>query len=521
MHKTSKSFFENKTYLVLALILPALFLYFKSLKYDFTPMDEQWMILKSTSLLENWSSIKDAFTKPIAEVYYRPLFSISLITDYHLGKVSPFIYHFTNLFFHLSCVLLLYNFLILSQVQKKLAFIFALLFSLHPIMLHAVAWIPGRNDLMLCFFTLLSLIYLNKYFIENKIKYILFQNLFFICALFTKESAIALPLIFIFTYYVYKGFQPKKIFTLISVWLLISVLWFALRNSVVNYMLPIETNFLSSIKNFALAFILFIGKAILPFKQSILPTLKNSTILIGIISICLLVYATYKLGVNNKKIAFLGLLIFFSMLFISVWFGATKSNGEHYEQRLYTSMIGAFLFLSTLKFNSNSKNFNYLSAIVICFFAIKTFVRMDVYKNENTFAEAGLKEAPDYYLFYITKGEDYYSKKDFNKALTLFNKAIELRPDKGDIYSNRGSAYFALGMVKEAIADFTQAINKSEFKMEYHLNRCIALNKINDTENAVKDFEILKKCCANQIPQKLENDINQKLELINKSKSTQ
>ncbi len=41
MNKTTISFFENKTYIVLALILPALFLYFKSLKFDFTPMDEQ------------------------------------------------------------------------------------------------------------------------------------------------------------------------------------------------------------------------------------------------------------------------------------------------------------------------------------------------------------------------------------------------------------------------------------------------------------------------------------------------
>ncbi len=518
MNKTSKSFIENKTYVVLALILPALFLYIKSLKYDFTPMDEQWMILKNTSFLQNWSSIKDAFTKPIAEVYYRPLFVISLITDYHFGKISPFIYHFTNLFFHLSCVFLLYKFLTISQVEKKLAFVFALLFSVHPIMLHAVAWVPGRNDLMLCFFTLLSLIYLNKYLIESKIKYNILHILFFICALFTKESAIALPLVYAYAYYVYKGFQPKKMLTLIGVWLLISILWFVIRNSVVNYMLPIETNFLSSIENFVLAFILFTGKAILPFKQSILPTLKNSTILFGIISICLVVYTTYKLGVNNKKIALLGLLIFFSMLFISVWFGATKSSGEHYEQRLYTSMIGVFLFLSTLKINSNSKKFSYLIAILICFFTIKTFVRMDIYKNKNTFAEAGLKEAPDYYLFYITKGEDYYNKKDFNKALTLFNKAIELRPDKGDIYSNRGSAYFALGMVKEAITDFTQAINKSEFKMEHYLNRCIALNKINDIKSAMKDYEILKKCCPNQIPQKLESDITQKIEILNKSK---
>lgn len=517
MNTTKKSFFDNKTYLILGLILPALFLYFKSLKFDFTPMDEQWMILKNAPFLQNWSSIKDAFTKPVAEVYYRPLFMISLIGDYHLGKLSPGIYHFTNLFFHLSCVLLLYKFLILSQVQKKLAFIFALLFSIHPIMLHAVAWVPGRNDLMLCFFSLLSLIYLHKFISEKNSTFLLLHFMFFICALFTKESAIALPLIFIATYFTYANHNVKKLIVLIGVWFLICILWFSVRNSIVNYMLPIETDFLASLKNFILAFVIFIGKAIIPIKQSVLPTLKNSTVVVGLISICIVVFATYKLGVTNKKTALLGLVIFFTMLFISVWFGATKSSGEHYEQRLYTSMIGVFLFLSTLKFNLNSKNFNYTIGIIICFFAIKTFTRLDIYKDQISFANAGIKEAPDYYLFYITKGEDLYVQKDFNGALTLFNKAIELRPDKGDIYSNRGSAYYSMRMYKEAIIDFTNAINKSPFKMEYHLNRCMAYNKTNDVEYAMKDLEILKKCCSSRIPQKLQNEVDQKFKLLNKT----
>jgi tetratricopeptide (TPR) repeat protein len=478
-------------------------------------MDEQWMILKNAPFLQNWSSIKNAFTKPVAEVYYRPLFMISLIGDYHLGKLSPGIYHFTNLFFHLSCVLLLYKFLILSRVQKKLAFIFALLFSLHPIMLHAVAWVPGRNDLMLCFFTLLSLIYLQKFILEKKSTSLLLHFLFFICALFTKESAIALPLIFIATYYTYADLKLKKLIVLFGAWLIICLIWFTIRNSIIHYMLPIETNFFASVKNFILAFILFIGKAIIPIKQSVLPTLKNSTVVVGLISICIVVFATYKLSVTNKKTALLGLVIFFTMLFISVWFGATKSSGEHYEQRLYTSMIGVFLFLSTLKFDVDSKNFNYCIGIIICFFAIKTYTRMDIYKDQISFAEAGIKEAPDYYLFYVTKGQDRYMQKDFNSALTLFNTAIELRPDKGDVYNNRGSAYYAKRMYKEAIIDFTNAINKSPFKMEYHINRCMAYNKTNEIENTMKDLEILKKCCSAQIPQKLQMELAQKKEALN------
>lgn len=92
----------------------------------------------------------------------------------------------------------------------------------------------------------------------------------------------------------------------------------------------------------------------------------------------------------------------------------------------------------------------------------------------------------------------------------LVSTAIELRPDKAELYSNRGSCEFALRMYPEAIRDFSEAINRSEFKMEYYLNRCVVYNKINDVANALKDYEVLKKCCSTQIPASLENDLKAK-----------
>jgi hypothetical protein len=198
MKNTQASFFENKTITFLILLLPAALVYAKSLAFDFTSMDEQWMIVKDADFLSKWKNIKVTFQQPTAEVYYRPLFMISLITDFHLAKLSPFIYHFTNLCLHLFCVALLYQFLVLIKADKKAALLFSVLFSVHPVLLHAVAWIPGRNDLMLGVFTLLAFIYLLKYLSELKAKFLILHLLFFICALFTKENAIVLPFIFMF-----------------------------------------------------------------------------------------------------------------------------------------------------------------------------------------------------------------------------------------------------------------------------------------------------------------------------------
>lgn len=166
------------------------------------------------------------------------------------------------------------------------------------------------------------------------------------------------------------------------------------------------------------------------------------------------------------------------------------------------------LFLSQIKINTQSKNFQNVLIAILCLFFIKSFIRIKVYKNTQTFVDAGLKERPDYYLFYQQRGEALYKERKFSEANSLFTKAIELRPDKAELYSNRGSSEFSMRMYPEAINDFTEAIAKSDFKMEYHLNRCIAYNKIGDVQNALKDYSILKKCCSERIPPSLEKDLN-------------
>src|ERR1044072_4973754 len=89
-------FFRNDLKISLSLVLSVLLLYKKSLSFGFSPLDEQWLIEDNASFLAKWSSIKEAFTQPSAFVFYRPLFVFSLIFDYHLGKLSPFFYHLTN-----------------------------------------------------------------------------------------------------------------------------------------------------------------------------------------------------------------------------------------------------------------------------------------------------------------------------------------------------------------------------------------------------------------------------------------
>jgi tetratricopeptide (TPR) repeat protein len=459
-----------------------------------------------------WENLKKAFIEPTAFIYYRPLFMDSLIIDYHFGKLNPFYYHFSNLVLHLTCVLLLFGFLTQFKVYKKTAFFLTLIFAIHPLMLHSVAWIPGRNDTMLCLFTLSSLIFLNRYLSDGKIKYFILHILFFICALFTKENAVALPFVFSFMYYIHPKKERKDFFISVSCWMIITLLWFILRRSVVDYSPDLEENIFPIFKNVLFAFLGFVGKTFIPAGQSVFPTLKNSPIIPGVIALAVFIVLWITCKPKNKALAFLGVFLFFILLIIPIGFGVLRSPGEQYEHRIYTSMAGLLLFLSQLNYNINSKWITSVFVAFIIFFAVRTYMRMDVYKDKLSFLNAGIKESPEYYYFYLAKGEVLYKNKNYTEALFNFDEAIKKNPSRPQTYNSRANVYVALGRSKEAIEDYTKALDKSKANTAVLMQRCIAYYNSGDIENAIKDLDALKKCCQNQVNPDMEKTMTEKWE---------
>lgn len=511
MKKKSQDLFDNNIKILLGLILPAFILYAKSLRYDFTTLDEQWMIVRNGDYFKGSESLRDAFTKPLAFLYYRPLLLVSITLDYHLGHLNPFIYHFSNLIYHIISVILLYKLLVLFEVPRKNAYFFALLFSLHPIALHAVAWVPGRNDSLLCIFTLSACIFLTRYLRQPKIKYILFHLLFFICALLTKENAIVLPFIFVSICLVHKNVKSKKLFVFILAWLSISLGWVLLRNNIVGNFPSTELDVAASFKSSLAAFLLFTGKVLLPFQQSVLPIVHNSSLIPGILTLVVLLILVFKPGLKDRKTALLGLVIFITLLAVPVWFGATRSGNEHYEHRIYTSMAGLILFLSQVKFNFNSTLFKYITGALLIFFSVKTWVRMDVYKDKYDFVKNAVRERPDFYLFHFQMGEALHSLKKDREAVPYFTTALTMRPDLAKIYNGRGSSYYYSDRYKEAVEDFNIAIEKSKaFVPDYYLNRSLAFYRLGDTKSSMRDMFKLAKCCRDIIPPAFEKSLIEK-----------
>ena len=79
-------------------------------------------------------------------------------------------------------------------------------------------------------------------------------------------------------------------------------------------------------------------------------------------------------------------------------------------------------------------------------------------------------------------------KKEYEKAITHYTKAIEFKPDFASAYNNRGNAYGFKGDFDNAIQDFNTAIQlQPELSIAYS-NRGVEYSKQNDYERSIEDY---------------------------------
>src|SRR3989339_275318 len=111
-----------------------------------------------------------------------------------------------------------------------LSFMFASLFTAHPALSQAVAWIPGRNDSQLAIFVLLSFLCFAEFLEKRRLYLYIAHLLFFILALLTKETAVGLALICpLYVWLIAKEKRDKNLACAFSL-LAITAVWLGIRH---------------------------------------------------------------------------------------------------------------------------------------------------------------------------------------------------------------------------------------------------------------------------------------------------
>ncbi|PIS09079.1 hypothetical protein COT75_03375 [Candidatus Beckwithbacteria bacterium CG10_big_fil_rev_8_21_14_0_10_34_10] len=469
--KSLKSFFdENKTQIMI--ILFAVFsIYVWTVFFGYVNYDDAVLVDQAAAFLKNPNL--DYFklglnSQIVVEArYFRPILLIVYLIEVSLFGSRAFFPHFMNIILHLGVSFVLYI-LLKKNIKKETACVLTTLFAVHPALVHAVAWVPGRNDILLGLFSILCLYFFTRLLTSNQLRNILYFSLFLFLSIFTKETAVVLPILILFYYLLFDEEKNKKVvYKLIAVAIIPAIMlgfWFILRSALYS----LNSDFFSiqfSIKDLP-ALLSYWGKSVIPFHLSYYPSIRRIDYGIGAFAIVLMTLALVflkknNLKRNNLKWTMYGILWFLIFLLPTFFQFGNQYFAGHVENRLYTPLIGVIFMISILEFPLiKGTKHSMLYAFIIIFWFI-SIGRIMPYRNALAFWTAAAKSSAEESSVHSSLGKQYLNDSQFENAESEFKKALEINKNENHMHNNLAIVYMAQGRYDEA---------EKELQAEFDIN---------------------------------------------------
>jgi protein O-mannosyl-transferase len=239
-------------------ILPALFLalavlglYAPTLWNDFV-WDDTALILRDP-LIRSWQLIPEAFQHFLfidatPSDFYRPIQRLTYLVDYAAFVFNPAGYHFTSILYHIGATLallllggeLLRFWGVDEHKARRLAFLAAVVWAIHPVQTAAVAYISGRADPLAAAFGFLGLYCGLRVLpaIGSRRSLLFFAGgVLFLLSGLSKETGLVFPLLWLALLILKKSW--KQILPAIVVVLFVGVSYLSLRLPAEHYPSPV------------------------------------------------------------------------------------------------------------------------------------------------------------------------------------------------------------------------------------------------------------------------------------------
>lgn len=492
------SVMKQKYLTLLIVFLLPLGLYVQTLSFGLTGFDDDYLIANNSSFLNNFKNLPQAFTSDAfiskGGTFYRPLQTVSYMFDIHIsGENAYWMFHLSNALFIACIAIALFLLLKRLGITQKLAMYASLLYGVHPLFVSSVAWIPARGDLMLSLFSLLSIMLLIDYLKSEKTYLVILHWLIFTLALFCKETAVFLPIIFLFYYFVFKsGIRiEKKTYLLIVLYALSLCLWLWLRSKAIGDLSTRNEEFgihifISNLQ----AILISLSQFFVPFDLAPIPAFTAIKVLIGLVITGLIVFLfiTIKELCFSKKTFF---VVWFLLLLLPTLFYRNPII-DYLDHRFLLPLIGIFiivLFFIQRKWNENEALYTKITIAIIVFFSIISFTKSRNYQNTFTFYNAAVEKNPNSILARYNRGCNRHNLGNYRGEVEDYTKAIERKPNYISAWISRANAYKNLGIGDSAIFDFTKTIELEPKNILAYFDRANVYSSMQQYSKAIDDFE--------------------------------
>lgn len=533
------------SFIIITLVLIT---YWKAPKNNFVDWDDFGYVVNNKLVRDPGERyLKDLFTTPIASNYH-PVTILSMRLNNNICEdcpdgISPGPFIRGNITIHLfNSILVLIFIFLLSKKNLLASFVVAAIFAVHPMHVESVAWISERKDVLYSFFFLSGLILYIWYKRTGRLLLLAATFLVFILSCLSKAQAVVFPVILILIDFWSYSSEDKNQYTgflkyAFSFKNLSALLPFFIVSVIVGLMaLRIQSGqnflgFLDLSKNtpdvvneigpftiwqrFEIAgygFLMYILKFVYPVNLIGLypyPTLAElnggsfKIILLLSLFLSLLVAILTIFSLKKTRLYAFGIGFYFITLalvlqFISV---GMAIMADRYSYLPYIGIAFVPAILLTGKSRTLRTWFGVISGIFIIILVILAKNQVKVWQNTETLWTNVIDKHPDLELPLRSRGK-YYSKKSTqaksvaekkmleDKALADFMKAIKAGTKSADVFEGTGIIYSIKGDTKNAIVLLNKAISINPKKGSAYYNRAMIYDKMNQKDEAIKDYNM-------------------------------
>jgi tetratricopeptide (TPR) repeat protein len=446
----------NRRASLLAVVACAVLLYARTLAFPFSYLDDDELVLEDLEFLTQPTAAAAAFgrayfpARGADHAYYRPLVTASFALDAARTGSGVSGYRVTNLCLHALVACLLWVVLESEGAAAGVALFATLAFVLHPALAAAVAWIPGRDDLLLALFALSTWLALLRSERQPQTLTFVAYGVAFFGALASKEAAVMLPLVFFGRGLVVRG---RSFRAALSPGILVSsglafVVYGLLRLHALGPSLGLPAVHAGIPFDGLRSFVGGLGSLMVPSLPRVMAVPADVPLAPGVLAWLLAGYAVVAAPAETRPRLSFGLGWFVAFLLPSL----PASARLILESRLYLPAAGVVLAVAEVARRMAMPASLRLAgaSFVLVALAATTWRTLDGYSGRLAFAEMVAAGSPHSALAQRNLGVAHQLLGQVEPARRAYARALAADPDEPLVHNNLGVLYMAEGKLDDA-----------------------------------------------------------------------
>lgn len=444
------------------------------------------------------------FSKDVPSQYF-PLTYTTFWLEYKLWGLSPAGYHVVNVGFHIVNALLIWRLLYCLSVPG--AWLAAAIFAVHPVHVESVAWITERKNVMSCLFFLAAILTWLRFIdltISRPWKLYALTMAMYMLALFSKTTAVTLPIVLILIQWLRTGKVTRQDLSLVIPFIFLGLAFGFLTMWWERYHQGTQGGEFS----FSIVDRLLIASRSIWFYPSKLLFPTNLTFsypkweidpgnvlqyrwFVGVfIAAIPLLHFRYIFGRGLfVAVTFYVANILPMLGFIALYTFKYTFVADHYQYIASIGLIALFIAILTKIFDKMRVGIRLsVSFLILAILSILTWQQGHIYKDAETLWRDTLIKNPSSWMAHNNLANISAKNGRFDEAIPHYYETLRIKPDFAEAHFNLGKALEKVGKIDMAIRQYAETVLINPNFAEAHFYLGNAFAKTGHLEEAANHY---------------------------------